>query len=81
MYRLRLAQPKEMRLSSGDRTGAYRGIASEDDTELPGGPLENPRIERIAGDPLLEPHPSEPGVTPDGCAAPLENPGGAWTAF
>ena len=37
-------------------------------------PLENPGIDRIPGDPLCEPHPSEPGVRPDGEAAPLENP-------
>jgi hypothetical protein len=38
-------------------------------------PLENPRIETWTEDPLLEPHPDEPGVRPDGYAAPLENPG------
>jgi hypothetical protein len=38
-------------------------------------PLENPRIAPIPGDPLCEPHPSEPGVGPNGEAAPLENPG------
>jgi hypothetical protein len=38
-------------------------------------PLENPAIERIPDDPLLEPHPAEPGVKPDGSASPLENPG------
>ena len=37
-------------------------------------PLENPGIARIPGDPLCEPHPAEPGVGPDGEAAPLENP-------
>ncbi len=40
-----------------------------------GAPLENPDVEAIAGDPLLEPHPDEPGVKTDGSAAPLENPG------
>jgi hypothetical protein len=40
------------------------------------GPLENPVIEEIPNDPLLEPHPDEPGVKGDGgAAAPLENPG------
>jgi hypothetical protein len=39
------------------------------------GPLENPSIEEIPDDPLLEPHPAEPGVKGDGGAAPLENPG------
>ena len=40
-----------------------------------GCPLENPAIDPIAGDPLCEPHPDEPGVEADGYAAPLENPG------
>ena len=43
-----------------------------------GGPLENPAVHQEPGDPLLEPHPSEPGVAgDDGTAAPLENPGRA----
>jgi len=37
-------------------------------------PLENPGIDPIPHDPLREPHPDEPGVGPDGEAAPLENP-------
>lgn len=37
-------------------------------------PIENPSIESIPDDPLLEPHPAEPGVRSDGTAAPLENP-------
>ena len=37
-------------------------------------PLENPAIDPIPDDPLLEPHPGEPGVHSDGTAAPLENP-------
>jgi hypothetical protein len=37
-------------------------------------PIENPGIEPILDDPLREPHPDEPGVKPDGTAAPLENP-------
>jgi hypothetical protein len=37
-------------------------------------PIENPAIDRIPDDPLLEPHPGEPGVDSDGTAAPLENP-------
>jgi hypothetical protein len=40
-----------------------------------GCPLENPAIDPLPGDPLREPHLSEPGVGPDGEAAPLENPG------
>jgi hypothetical protein len=37
-------------------------------------PLENPAIDPLPGDPLREPHPGEPGVGPEGEAAPLENP-------
>ena len=37
-------------------------------------PIENPSIDTIPNDPLLEPHPGEPGVHADGTAAPLENP-------
>ena len=52
--------------------------ASEGDSGEVGGPLENPAVHQEPGDPLLEPHPSEPGVTgDDGTAAPPENPGGA----
>ncbi len=40
----------------------------------PGSPIENPAIDRIPDDPLLLPHPGEPGVMADGTAAPLENP-------
>jgi len=45
--------------------GLFDGTAS---------PIENPAIDRIPDDPLLEPHPGEPGVHSDGTAAPLENP-------
>jgi hypothetical protein len=38
-------------------------------------PPENPEFEGIPDDPLLKPHPAEPGVKPDGTASPLENPG------
>ena len=60
--------------------------ASEEDDSIVGGvgavrleatarsPIENPAIEPIPNDPLLEPHPGEPGVRSDGTAAPLENP-------
>jgi hypothetical protein len=44
-------------------------------------PLENPRIEVSADDPLLVPHPDEPGVRADGTAAPLENPGSPFPAI
>jgi len=43
-------------------------------------PLENPGIDSIPGDPLCEPHPGEPGVGPDGAAAPLENPDDSFSA-
>jgi hypothetical protein len=39
-----------------------------------GSPIENPAIDAIPNDPLLVPHPGEPGVMSDGTAAPLENP-------
>jgi hypothetical protein len=39
-----------------------------------GSPIENPAIDSTPDDPLLLPHPSEPGVMADGTAAPLENP-------
>ena len=66
-----------MQPAIAEGAGAPRGAAPEEDAgELPRGPLENPGIEGIPGDPLLELHPSEPGVKGDGVAAPLENPGG-----
>jgi hypothetical protein len=39
-----------------------------------GSPIENPAIDAIPDDPLVLPHPGEPGVMSDGTAAPLENP-------
>ena len=49
---------------------------SEADSGGERGPLENPAVHQEPGDPLLEPHPDEPGVKGDGGeAAPLENPG------
>jgi len=52
--------------------------SAEDDSGDGGGPLENPAVRQDPGDPLLEPHPDEPGVKGDGgAAAPLENPGRA----
>jgi hypothetical protein len=52
------------------------GSLTAGDGLLDGGrsPIENPAIDRIPDDPLLEPHPGEPGVCSDGTAAPLENP-------
>lgn len=38
-------------------------------------PLENPDVKPITEELLIAPHPAEPGVTSDGGAAPLENPG------
>jgi hypothetical protein len=38
-------------------------------------PLENPDVKPITEELLIAPHPDEPGVTNDGSAAPLENPG------
>jgi hypothetical protein len=43
-------------------------------TKSTGSPIENPAIDRVPDDPLLVPHPGEPGVLDDGTAAPLENP-------
>lgn len=40
-----------------------------------GCPLENPDVAPITEELLILPHPGEPGVGPDGTAAPLENPG------
>lgn len=42
--------------------------------ERSGSPIENPAVDAIPDDPLLLPHPGEPGVLADGTAAPLENP-------
>jgi hypothetical protein len=39
-------------------------------------PLENPGVEPITEELLIEPHPAEPGVRSDGSAAPRENPWG-----
>jgi hypothetical protein len=66
-----------MELATADRAGGTAHAKGEDDTGEPvGGPLENPAIEGVPSDPLLQPHPSEPGVKGDGsAAAPLENPG------
>ena len=49
--------------------GGVRGLGLEGRS-----PIENPAIDPIPDDPLLEPHPGEPGVGADGTAAPLENP-------
>jgi hypothetical protein len=72
----------EMELTSSTQDG--------EPIEAPGGvravfdetrsPIENPAIDPIPDDPLLEPHPGEPGVHSDGTAAPLENPDDAASA-
>ncbi len=38
-------------------------------------PPENPAVDPITEELLIDPHPDEPGVLPDGTATPLENPG------
>jgi hypothetical protein len=50
------------------------GVSSAAGAPRFGSPIENPAIEPIPDDPLLRPHPNEPGVLSDGTAAPLENP-------
>ena len=54
-----------------DSIGGSAGLGVADVSRSP---MENPAIDCIPDDPLLEPHPSEPGVRSDGTAAPLENP-------
>lgn len=56
-----------------DPIGSRDGVRL-DAVESGGCPIENPAIEPIPGDPLVQPHPAEPGVHSDGTAAPLENP-------
>lgn len=66
----------EMELKTGieedDSTGSSGSVGLP--TDRGGSPIENPAIDAIPDDPLLEPHPGEPGVHSDGTAAPLENP-------
>ena len=50
------------------------GVSGAVGVDGSGSPIENPAIDGIANDPLLLPHPGEPGVRADGTAAPLENP-------
>jgi hypothetical protein len=57
-------EPTTEEMSAVPARGTHRGRC----------PLENPAVAPIPGDPLREPHPDEPGVKPDGSAAPLENP-------
>jgi len=67
----------EMELKTGfeeDDSIGSAGTLGLDSTARGGSPIENPAIDPIPDDPLLEPHPGEPGVDSDGTAAPLENP-------
>ena len=56
-----------------DPTGESRG-AGPGAIEGARSPIENPAIDTIPNDPLLDPHPDEPGEHSDGTFAPLENP-------
>jgi len=67
----------EMELETGfgeDDSIGSDGTLGLDPGDRGGSPIENPAIDPIPDDPLLEPHPGEPGVHSDGTAAPLENP-------
>jgi hypothetical protein len=66
---MELASARQEDDPTGDLRRAGRGPADGFRS-----PIENPAIESIPDDPLLEPHPGEPGVRSDGTAAPLENP-------
>ena len=66
--------PSEMDLTTATEEDDSIGGSSLAGAHGPGSPIENPAIERIPDDPLLLPHPGEPGVMADGTAAPLENP-------
>jgi hypothetical protein len=59
-------------IEEDDSIAAAWGASLE--AAAPRSPIENPAIDPIPDDPLLEPHPGEPGVCSDGTAAPLENP-------
>lgn len=66
-----------MELTNATEEDDSVGMAGALDLETIDGarsPIENPGIDSVPGDPLLEPHPGEPGVHSDGTAAPLENP-------
>ena len=41
-----------------------------------GCPLENPGLDPITEELLINPHPAEPGIGTDGTGAPRENPWG-----
>jgi hypothetical protein len=64
----------EMDLKTVTEEDDSPGVSSSVGAEGFGSPIENPAIDPITEDPLVLPHPSEPGVLADGTAAPLENP-------
>lgn len=64
----------EMDLQTATEEDDSTGVSSTVGALSFGSPIENPPIESIPNDPLLLPHPGEPGVMSDGTAAPLENP-------
>jgi hypothetical protein len=64
----------EMELRTATEEDDAIGVRRPAGVEGFGSPIENPAIDAIPDDPLLLPHPSEPGVMADGTAAPLENP-------
>jgi hypothetical protein len=66
--------PSEMDPETATEGDDSIGVGWPAGVEGSGSPMENPPIDSIPGDPLLLPHPSEPGVMADGTAAPLENP-------
>jgi hypothetical protein len=63
-----------MELTTATEEDASAGGSAALDPVDSRSPIENPSIDSIPDDPLLEPHPHEPGVRSDGTAAPLENP-------
>jgi hypothetical protein len=63
-----------MELADQGKDGEAGGLTRER-KRAPHRPLENPFPSGANGnDPILEPHPGEPGVDSDGTAVPLENP-------
>jgi len=63
----------ELATTEEEAVSAYQS-AGPDPADTGEFPIENPSIAPVPNDPLLEPHPSEPGVRADGTASPLENP-------
>jgi hypothetical protein len=64
----------EMDLTTATEEDDSIGASPPAGASRSGSPIENPAIDAIPDDPLLLPHPGEPGVLADGTAAPLENP-------